>query len=89
MSEFKEEEITDYWIKKAKKYLLGRKIVEIRYTDKQEAEEMMWHKRSLVMILDNGTLVCPIMDDEINDGGALMVQENPMKDLDYDVLPVI
>jgi len=56
---------------KFKKLLVGRKIVDIRYMTEDEAEHMMWNKRPLCLILDDGSVIIPQMDDEGNDGGAM------------------
>jgi hypothetical protein len=54
--------------------LKGRTIVAARYMSKQEAEDMYWDSRPLVIHLDNGTLLFMSRDDEGNDGGALFYQ---------------
>ena len=50
----------------------------------EEAEALGWSSRSVVMILDNGNIIYPSMDDEGNNAGALftMNEDNP-------TLPVI
>jgi len=62
-----------YWRKKAKDLLLNRKIVEVEWLTRTEADEIGWHKRPLAMKLDNGDWIFPMCDDEGNDGGALAV----------------
>ena len=61
------------WTKKAEKLLLGKKITQVRYLHKDEAEEMLWDSRPVVFKLDDGTWIMPMRDDEGNDGGALAV----------------
>lgn len=62
--------------KEAKKVLVGRKIVGVRYLDDEEMEHMGWYKRPIMFQLDNGTLCFVSCDDEGNDGGALFYGEN-------------
>ncbi len=69
------------WTEKAKKALLGKKIINVRYMSKEESAGIGWHRRSIVIELDDNTLIFPSMDDEGNDAGALFT--------DYKDLPVI
>lgn len=64
------------WTNTAKKVLLGRRIVNVRYLDDEEMEMMGWYKRPIVFQLDNGTLCFLSADDEGNDGGAMFYGEN-------------
>ena len=75
-----------YWIEKAEKILLNKKIVAVRYLSKQEEEMLGWNSRCIVMELEDGTLVYPSRDDEGNDSGALFYQSDLFDDY---VLPVI
>jgi hypothetical protein len=59
------------WDTHAKEYLLGRKIVDVRYMDADERAELGWTGGALVLVLDNGTVIWPSMDDEGNGPGAL------------------
>ena len=65
------DKIEKRWTKYAEKHLLGRSISRVRYLDKDEAEHLGWHQRSLLLELDNGTIVFMSRDDEGNDGGTL------------------
>ena len=76
----------DVWQKKAAEVLCGRKIVSVRYMYENESEQLGWYSRSLVLTLDDGTLVFPSADDEGNDAGAIHYQKKG--DSNY-VLPVI
>ena len=69
----------DHWVGVAKAQLLGRKIVEVRYLTNEEAEGLGWSRKSVVMVLDDGNIIWPSMDDEGNDAGALFTTnaENP------------
>jgi hypothetical protein len=63
----------------ANRMLCNRKIVEVRYLNKEEALEMDWYSRPIAMLLDNGVWIYPSADDEGNDGGALFTtsEANP------------
>ena len=73
-----------YWTDKVDKYLVGRTIVKIEYMPKKEVEDMLWHKAPVVIHLDNGATLIPSMDDEGNDGGAIITNYK-----DLGVIPVI
>jgi hypothetical protein len=77
--------LTDRWNKQAKKVLLGKKIVQVKYVDSEEAEKYMWYLRPVSFTLDDGTRLVVMRDDEGNDGGALCYLND---DVD-DVLPVL
>ena len=54
-----------------------------------EADEGFgWHKRPIILILDDGTEIIPQMDDEGNDGGALL-WINPKETVEYKHRPGI
>ena len=61
----------EHWTRVAASVLLNRTIVAVRYLDKEEADRLGWHGRSVIVELDNGDLVYPSRDDEGNDAGAL------------------
>lgn len=85
MKTTREERMT-YWIKKAESVLLNRKIVNVRYMDDEEMEEVGFSfHRPLVLQLDDGTLIYSSRDDEGNDGGAIHYSKEA--DIGY-ILPV-
>jgi hypothetical protein len=61
----------EFWIDEAKKQLLNRKIVDVRYLTIEEMENLGWYERCVVMILDDGNMIYPSQDDEGNGAGAL------------------
>ena len=65
-------ETTYRWHKKIEKQLCGKKIVAIRYMTPQEAEDNNWDYQPIMLILDDGTALCPAADDELNNGGSLV-----------------
>ena len=73
------------WEDKAEEVLLKRRITHVEYMSKEEAEDYMWYKRPVVMVLDNGTRLIIQSDDEGNDGGALWYGTKDGQD----VLPVL
>ena len=82
------KDITKRWENEAEEYLLGKRIISLKYMTSSEAEELGWYDRPLCILLNDGTWIVPQRDDEGNDGGALHIS-NP-KDTENDtVLPVI
>ena len=59
------------WQKKIEKQLCGKKIVAVRYMTPQEAESSYWGYQPILLILDDGTALCPMSDDEGNESGAI------------------
>jgi len=74
----------DHWCDVAKKLLLNRKIVGVRYLLDEEMELLGWDQRSIVLILDDGNMIFPSSDDEGNQAGALFTN-NP----DQPTLPTL
>ena len=78
------------WTNVAKTVLLGKKIVRVEYIDKKEAADYMWNSRGITFILDDGTRLIAMRDDEGNDAGVLAyVNEGvdavlPVIDFDYE-----
>ena len=77
--------LTEKWTKYAEKRLLDRKIVKVEYMTSDECNEYMWYKRPITFILDNGTRVIAMQDDEGNNGGVLTC----LTEKSEDVLPVL
>jgi len=73
------------WSVKIGKKLVGRKIVNVRWMDDQEVEDMDWYKSAVVIELDDGTLLFPSRDDEGNDAGSLF----GCKGDEFFIIPVI
>ena len=65
-------ETTYRWHKKIEKQLCGKKSVAIRYMTPQEAEDNYWDYQPIMLILDDGTALCPAADDELNNAGSLV-----------------
>jgi len=61
-----------YWSTVANTALKGKKITGCRYLTKKETKSFGWYKSSLVIELDDGSCLIAQMDDEGNDGGAIV-----------------
>ena len=59
------------WQKKIEKQLCGKKIVFVRYMTPEEAESSYWTYQPILLILDDGTAICPMSDDEGNEAGSI------------------
>lgn len=79
-------ELTQKWVEKARQVLKGRKIVAVNYATEKDIAENYFAKRGLMILLDDGTLISPMTDDECNDFGAVYFQT---KDGKSDILPTL
>ena len=61
----------DLAVKHLSKRLAGRRIVSVRYMTDDEMRACAWFRRSVVLVLDDGTVLFPMSDDEGNDAGVL------------------
>lgn len=52
--------------------LVAKRITSVRYMTEEERENFGWYKRAIVITLSDGSILVPQMDDEGNDGGAIM-----------------
>lgn len=80
------DETTKHWTDVATKLLKNRTIVSVRYVTDEEITDSYFYKRGLQIILDNGTILYPMQDDEGNDFGAVHYQ---LKDGSNLVLPTL
>ncbi len=69
-------EVFEKWTKKSKEVLEGKTIVEVRYMNDQEMEDIGWSSRPIVFFLNDGTYCTLSQDEEGNDGGVLFYNEN-------------
>ena len=76
---------TKYWNKIANNVLLNRSIVKVEYMQDKECNDYMWFKKPITFVLDNGTRVIAMQDDEGNDGGVLTCLTHDKEEL----LPVL
>lgn len=70
------QERRDKWTATARRILVGRRIVEARYDE----------SNTLFLVLDDGTQVVPMSDDEGNGPGALHIIDK--KD-NFEILPTL
>ena len=59
------------WHKKIEKQLCGKKIKSVRYMTPSESESSGWYYQPILLILDDGTALCPMSDCEGNEAGAI------------------
>lgn len=59
------------WTEAVSQVLVGKKIVEVQYISKQEADESDWYARPIAIRLDDDTWLVPMADDEGNNGGSI------------------
>jgi hypothetical protein len=76
------QEMNTHWTGTAKKVLEGKTVIEARYLNDEEMDNMGWHKRPVCFFLNDGTSCILSCDDEGNDGGVLFYGQNG-------VLPVL
>ena len=76
------------WKNRLSPEILGQRIVRLRYMTKKEAEGFGWYSCPLMMQLENGTWLIPSKDDEMNDGGAMHLN-NKDRELKETLAPVI
>ncbi len=68
--------IVKQWSDKAREVLKGKTIIEARYLNDDEMEQMGWYSRPLCFFLNDGTSCILSCDDEGNDGGVLFYGSN-------------
>jgi hypothetical protein len=73
------------WNKRARKLLLGKRIVKVQYMSSEESEQMGWYTCSVLIGLEDGTWIVPQSDDEGNEAGVLGIASEK----DYEVLPIL
>ena len=80
-----EERVKDYedtkkrWTDKASKFLVGKKIVHVRYMKEQELEDMGWYKSNLVIFFDDDSYMFASADDEGNESGVLYTSDEDLR----------
>ena len=58
------EETAKQWADAAAKILTGRTVKAVRYLTPDEADALGWHRASLSIELDDGTVIIPSADAE-------------------------
>jgi len=77
------------WTDELRARLVDRRIVDVRYMSNEGADDNGWLRRPVMLVLDNGTVIYPMMDDEGNDGGVLAGMTKEGEDVGGPVLPVV
>jgi hypothetical protein len=72
----KEMDFDKYWLDEAKKLLLNKRIVNVRYLTAEEAEDMGWDEKSIAFQTQDGLWFFPSRDDEGNGAGALFTSDD-------------
>ena len=72
------------WTDKVADKLVGRTVTGVRYATEKECAEMGWYSRPVILILDDGSYIFPMADDEGNDGGAMATSHD-----DLTTIPVL
>ena len=67
-----EQKVNLFHSTKFLKLLVGKTITNVRYLQPCEIDNLGWYKSSLVVEFDDKTCLIPQMDDEGNDGGAML-----------------
>jgi hypothetical protein len=70
-----DKDIEEYWLDQAKKLLLHKRIVNVRYLTAAEADDMGWDERTVAFQTQDGLWFFPSRDDEGNGGGALFTSD--------------
>lgn len=55
--------------------LVGKHIISIKYMSKLDSHIWGWNKRAVIITLDDGTKLIPMIDDEGNDAGSIQVMK--------------
>ena len=66
------EKPSNEWEQKNSPQLVGKKIVQVRWMTKKEADANYWDYQPVLLILDDGSALCPMSDDEGNNAGSLI-----------------
>jgi hypothetical protein len=69
---------TKQWHDASTKFLVGKTIKFVRYMTEEEADDMGWHSKPLVIFFTDGSHLFSSADDEGNDGGALFTSDEDL-----------
>ena len=59
-------------VRDAKQHLVGKKVVDVVYLSREQADCFGYRFRAPVLVLEGGTTLLPLADEEGNDVGALI-----------------
>jgi len=75
LDEMNYEQSKAHWGGLASKFLVGKKIMHVRYMNDEELEMMGWDKANLVIFFEDKSHIFASMDDEGNDSGVLFTSD--------------
>jgi hypothetical protein len=76
LHEMNREQLDAHWLEVAKKQLLFKRIVNVRYLTEMESAHMGWTGRPIAFQLNDGNWIYPSCDDEGNEGGSLFTSDD-------------
>ena len=79
LDEMSYDELKTEWGNRAKKFLVGKKIVYVRYMKDDELEGMGWNKSNLVIFFDDDSHMFASADDEGNESGVLFTSDKNLE----------
>lgn len=59
------------WIKEISEVIVGKKIKSVSIMTQEDADDIGYDSRPIIIELEDGTLLYPVSDDEGNDGGSI------------------
>jgi hypothetical protein len=59
--------------------LVGKRIKSIRYMTDAERRDLIWTESAPIIVLDDGTEISPLSDEEGNSPGSLDIRNNAQK----------
>lgn len=62
-----------YWTDRLSAQLVGKTIVQVRYSGKDAAEQSNWVEQGIELVLSDGTVLVPLANNEASAPGALSV----------------
>lgn len=87
LNKMKDSELRKYWGAKAKSFLVGKKIVDVYYHNKEQNEELYGdhdYQSNIRIVFDDGNWITASKDDEGNGSGVIFTTDE-----DLDVIPSI
>ena len=73
LDEMTQQELREVWGADAKKFLVGRKIVDVYYHNKKQNDEIFYDdcQSNIRIVFDNGHWITASKDDEGNGSGVI------------------
>lgn len=80
------------WNLTARNLLLGKTVKDVRYMTRKDADKIgveYWNSMPIIIQFTDNTMITIASDDECNDGGAVLVLNDPKPDSDITLLPTL